>query len=282
MNRFLSGLVTVWLLAACEEPAVPPAPIVVEAATCESAIGGSFALPAETAVEAAPGYDERLAALDLSALPAKLPMDEVGPLHRTLIAYMLETERAGLPAALDRDALASSGPLGRAILVAFAEGYAFGWTSPDLDLLRRGLHRFYACSRAHPTTLEGFRASIYDPTGLAPHELDSSVKNERRRLREDPAAGVFVSETVVDGQVRETEIILAGHRPDGALDFLVYDATGRLMDRSRFITEDGVDISGAAPYVCITCHLNPATFEVTMPYPGVFGAAATERRGSSR
>lgn len=256
------------LFAGCEEPASALEPVVVEYASCESAVGGPFPLPVETAVEVAPGYEARVAAADLSILPAVLPLAEVGPLNRTLIAYMLQVDPKALPEALETDRLLNLGPMGKAVLVAFEASYRFGGLGADLDLLRRGLHRWYACSRAHPTTLEGFHAGVgSDLGGLSARTVYSNVKNEHRRLREDPALGVYVSETIVSGEVRETEIILEGHRPDGALDFLVYDATGRLMDRSRFITADGVDISGAAPYVCITCHLNPATFEVTVPYP---------------
>lgn len=227
----------------------------VPVAACGQAVGGPFALPVATAVEAAPGYDARLAAADLRALPAQLEVGDV-PLVRALIGYMLEVDASALPPALSRDELLSGGPMGRAVALAFTAG-----PSADIVLLRQGLQRFYACTRRAPATLDAFGESVAELRDLPPYlEVDSSAKNTRRRLRALPSQGIWMAQTLVGDQIRETELILAGRRSDRALDFLAYDADGRLMDRSRFETEDGTDISGAAPYVCIICHSSGASF----------------------
>ena len=115
--------------------------------------------------------------------------------------------------------------------------------------------------------LNGFKKAVLDPADLPVHEIQSNAKNHVRRLRADDKAGFWMAETVVDGKVRETEIILSNRRGDGALDFLAYDENGQLMDRSRFETPDNVDISGAAPYVCIICHSSTDDFFPNTVYP---------------
>ena len=68
---------------------------------------------------------------------------------------------------------------------------------------------------------------------------------------------MYVAETLADGIVRETEIILSGRRRDGNLDFLVYNAEGKLSDRTRFPTIGaGSEVMAASPYVCTSCHIN--------------------------
>jgi hypothetical protein len=263
----LSILVLSLLVGCTQQTSAPTAVVSVELATCEHPIGGPFALPADTAVEAEPGYEAYLASLDFQSLPEQLDLSETGIYHQMLIAFMLEVPRKTLGTHLNRDQLLNSGYLGTAVVAAFAESARLDAPQPDLTMLRRGLHRWYACERGLPMSLTGFQATVHDFTSLPTRTLFSSAKNEERRLREDPSQGIYVSETLVDGAVRETEIILEGWRSDGALEFVVYDEDGHLADRSQFITEDGVDISGAAPYVCIACHLNPGTFEVNTPYP---------------
>jgi len=272
LRPLFMALAAAGVLAACEARVAVPEPIapaaaVVETATCDAPIGGDFDLPADTAVEAAAGYAAQVAQLDLTSLPAQLDVGSAGILHRALIAYMLERSLAELPAFLKRDDLLKDATMGHAILAAYAESARQDIPGPDLVMLRRGLFRWYQCRRAFPMSLSGFRTAIYDFEPLSWVALASSAKNETRHIREDAAAGVYVSETIVAGEVRETEILLEGYRPDGALDFLVYDAAGRLSDRSRFVTDQGVDISGAAPYVCVVCHLNPANFHVDVVAP---------------
>ena len=53
-------------------------------------------------------------------------------------------------------------------------------------------------------------------------DLDAHLENEAKIL--------------VDGMVRESEIILSGHRRDVNVNFLVYNAEGQMSDRTRFPT----------------------------------------------
>ena len=76
------------------------------------------------------------------------------------------------------------------------------------------------------------------------------------------------AETIADGEVRETEVLWQGRRPDGALEFLVYDDQGRLQDGSFFATSEGPETPEAAPYACMACHRdihNGSGFTVTFP-----------------
>jgi hypothetical protein len=158
MSAARSIALVVLLVAGCEvgPPAVEEPVAVIG---CGQPVGGPFALPADTAVEAGGDYDQELAALDLTALPETLDLTGVATFHRALVAYMLEVAPADLPLQLQRDALLER-PLGRAVLAAFAAGRTEHPMWPDLDWLRRGLHRYYACSRAMPATLADFERSF--------------------------------------------------------------------------------------------------------------------------
>ncbi len=268
--RWVVALLLVTVAGCGPEPSVVQ-PIALDAevavATCDEPVGGPFELPTATAVEAVVGYDAQLASAPLEQLPAELPLDATDPLERAIIAYMLETPSAELGGALDRDAVLGAGPLGEAVALAFLVRLQAGIPGVDRAMLRRGLQRFYACAREHPVELAGFLAAVYDFSELPSYDVQSEVKNELRRLSGDADAGVWIAQTIVDGQVRETEIVLSDRRTDGALDFVVYDEHGQLMDRSRFMTPDGTDISGAAPYVCMVCHSTPPQFTVDVVHP---------------
>lgn len=83
-------------------------------------------------------------------------------------------------------------------------------------------YHYYTCSRGFPLTLEGFKQVYgdYDPeNGVV---VDSIAKCGDRNLIPNEGAGVYVAEPIVDGPVRETEILLKGFRADGNLGFLVY------------------------------------------------------------
>lgn len=241
-----------------------PEPPVVPRAQCDVPVGGDVPLLTETSVEAQLGYDELLAALDVQTLPETIDLAALSTIHRSVTAYMLEIDLDSLPDNMQRDEILAIEPMGRAVLLAFADGGPLG---ADLVTLRRGLHRFYQCARAFPLRLEDFKSTVLDYTDLVPFEVQSMPKNDIRRIREDAAAHVYVAETLIGDAVRETEILLADHRDDGALDFLVYDADGDLVDRSEFVTAVGTDISGAAPYACIACHFEPGTFRITVLFP---------------
>ena len=120
--------------------------------------------------------------------------------------------------------------LGRVAAASLALGAADG-SDLDLRFLRRGLHRYYHCDRNFPLTLEGFRATIFDYPETGSTDVDSIAKCGTRRLYVEVNTGAYVAESVHDGEVRETEILLTGRRQDGNLDFLVYDAEGRLTQK---------------------------------------------------
>jgi hypothetical protein len=244
-----------------------PAPVEVARATCEAPVGGHVVLSTETAFEAIPGYDAELAALDLESLPEVLDLASLAINVRSLVAYMLHITLAELPEDLTANEIAQVEPMGAAVLGAFAVAAAADAPGLDLPFLRRGLHRFYQCDRAFPLALEDFRLAIYDYGSDPFYEVMSVPKNDIRRIRESEEAGVYVAETWIAGEIRETEILLSHSRSDGALDFIVYDQDGNLMDRSEFVTASSATIGGASPYGCIACHFAGGSFEINVLFP---------------
>jgi hypothetical protein len=233
----------------------------VPRASCDVAVGG---VPlSQNVLEAEDGYDEALEARDTSGLPATLDLSGLDVTDRALIAYALEMPLTDLDAGLVTSDARARGSLGLAVLASFTDG-AF-----DLDFFRRGLHRFYACDRRLPLTLDGFE-TVYGAVRTLP-SLDIALsvpKQGPRRIREDPSRHIYVAESLENGQVRETEIVMGGHRADGALDFLVYDAVGQLNDRSTFATVLGGTTVSASPYACLSCHIDHArqTYDVIAPF----------------
>jgi hypothetical protein len=76
-----------------------------------------------------------------------------------------------------------------------------------------------------------------------------------------------VAESLWEGEVRETEILLTDNRSDGQIDFLVYGSDGVLTDRSQFPTIDGgTHLVTSSPYTCMTCHMNPSATDDTWAY----------------
>lgn len=248
----------------------------VPRATCEAPIGGSVELHVDHSYEAFPGYDAQLAAQLIDALDETLDLAGIGILQRSLVAYMLEIPLDDLPDAMDRDAIGDHEPMGLAVLGAFAEAQGLGDEGLDLAFLRRGLHRFYQCDRRFPLRLEDFRAAILDYTGLAYYEVMSVPKNTTRRIFESHEDGVYVGEAIIEGEVRETEILMTSSRTDGAIDFVAYDEAGDLVDRGEFTTAAGTMIGGATPYTCIACHFEPGTFRINVIFPDMAPVAPRE------
>ncbi len=222
---------------------------------CTTAVGGAD-WDEGAPYESIDGVEDELAALDLSSLPDTLDISGMLALYRGYIAYALDIPPADLGDSLDREDLLARGDLGRAVAGAILQGDEA--TGMDFTFFRRAFHRYYTCSRGFPATLTDFSLAYGDYTGWEPADVDSAAKCGNRRLRRDPEAGVYVAETLVREEVRETEILLGQRRADGAFDFLVYDSDGSLSDRSRFPTlEDGPSLVAAAPYVCTSCHVDP-------------------------
>lgn len=204
-----------------------------------------------TGVEAEAGFDDVIRAVDVGALPATLPLAEASTFERLLIGYLLEGEAIDDASdTVDVAAAAAAGPMGLTVLAAIAPT-----GEVDVTVLRRGLHRYYGCARAFPTTLAGFLADVHDWQADPQQTLPSTVKGLRRRIFRNGAAGVFVAETLNDDDsVRETEIILTDARRDGALDFLEYDVEGILRGASRFAAAGGGQTTGPSPFACVACH----------------------------
>ncbi len=235
--------------------------------SCEMPVGG---IPlSETVLESTPGFDEAFAAVDFSQLPATLDLSGLPTDDRGAIAYALGQRLEELGDSLDVAALMERGEMGRAVLAAWAASDPTGAAGFDRDFFRRGFHRFYACDRQFPVTLDGFEA-LYGPIeDLELLSVDFSIpKGVPRALYEDRERHIYAARTTLeDGAVRETEILLGDHRPDGQLDFLVYDEDGALMDRSQFFTVTGGQVVSASPYSCMSCHVNFETRAYDVVFP---------------
>lgn len=171
---------------------------------------------------------------------------------------------------LDRDAALAKGKLGEVVLGALLLGRSANPPRAlDFVFLRRGLHRYYLCSRRAPTTLQEFKDKLFDYTDAVVSVVQSFPKLSERHIRTSSCLGIVVAEAVEDGEVTDTEVLMPPSRTDGSLDFLAYDPSGRLVDRGAFATAAGGLAVAAAPYVCTSCHINqdvrPNRFDVPFP-----------------
>jgi hypothetical protein len=208
--------------------------------------------------EAQPGYAAELAALDLSAVPDPFDYASDSKFVIATINYMLGRSSG---TQVSRAELAQAAGLGQAILGAAAKGTP---GRVDISFLRRGLYYFYLCTRPLPGDLNELAVRYGDYRTWPAQELPCSrPKNGPRRLYENPASGIYVSETLTDSGVRETEALFTSLRQDGQLDFAAYTADGALSDRSSFATGSGAVATSAAPYTCMSCHADPASGTVS-------------------
>ena len=223
-------------------------------ASCEVPLGGEAW--DNMVIESQPGFETALMAVSLDELPDELDLSTLSRLFKGLIAYMLDIPIESLGDRITKEEVLSRGILGRVVAASFAVGLdtPLGF---DITFMRRGLHRYYHCDKEFPLTLEGFKNNIFDYTNAESTEFESIAKCGSRRIITQPNLGVYVAETLVDGVVRETEILLQGRRNDGNLDFIIYNSAGQISDRTRFPTVDeGSEVMASSPYVCTTCHLN--------------------------
>ena len=240
----------------------------VELAQCDEPIGGIEWL--NMILESNPNFDADLAAVSLEGVPEQIDISDMIGLFKSMIAYTLDVPLNRIGNSLNKQDVLSKGIMGKVVIASFALGIANG-TDIDFRFLRRGLHRFYHCSRKFPMTLRGFRAAIFDYASVTPQDIDSIAKCGTRRLFRNDTDKVYVAETLEDGEVRETEIILGERRQDGNLEFLVYDAGGRLTDRTVFPnTAQTRDVTSAAPFVCTTCHASTDRITDTVRYDVLF------------
>jgi hypothetical protein len=206
--------------------------------------------------EAQGGIPEALDALDFTELADPIDVSELLPLYLGLVAYALEIAPEDLGDTLSHEEILAAGDLGRVVLGSFLKGQ----NDPlgmNFSFFRRGFYHYYTCSKGFPLTLEGFKATYGDYDSATGVVVDSIAKCGDRNLIPNEEAGVYVAETIVDGPVRETEILLKGYRSDGNLDFLVYDSDGLLTTRTVFPTvSQGPMVVTSSPYACISCHFN--------------------------
>jgi hypothetical protein len=248
--------------------AAPDAETSVVVAQCDQALGGD---PWETMVaESQPGFEDDLAAISLDGLPDTVDISALNRIFRGILAYTLDIPPEDLGDSLQKEDILARGVLGRVAAASLVLG-ATDPTGIDFLFLRRGLHRYYHCDRDFPTTLNGFRQAIFDYSAAPSNEIDSIAKCGARRLIVDADVGVYIAETLVGDQVRETEILLSGRRQDGNLDFLIYNADGNLSDRTRFPTRGmGEPVMTASPYACTACHVNMERTDHTAGYETLF------------
>lgn len=231
---------------------------------CGTALPGP-PLKADVA-EAQPGYADELAALDLSGLPDPIDYSGDSKLAIAVVNYMLGRDSG---TRISRAEAAERGGFGRAVLGAFAKGSG---GRLDFPFLRRGLHYFYPCSRPLPADLATLRRRYGDYRGWPAQDIPCSrPKDGPRRLYESPDGRIYVAETVVMGQVRETEVLFTTLRRDGQLDFAAYTEGGALSDRGPFASGAGTTTL-ATPYACISCHLDTSRFTISRRLPTGTGA----------
>lgn len=217
--------------------------------------------------EAKPNYAEELAAIDLSTVPDPLDYSADTKLAITVINYMLGRSEG---TSISREDAMKKGGMGKAVLAAAAKGTG---GKVDFAWLRRGLHYFYPCARPLPPDLTELRKRYGDYRTWPMQELPCArPKNGPRRLYEDHKLGVYVAETVVNGKVRETEVLFSSLRKDGQIDFAAYTDEGRLSDRSTFAAGSGGEVTTAAPYTCISCHLDATKWSISNRVPTGTGA----------
>lgn len=242
------------------ESAMPSFVIDYLPAGCGSSTIGPALKPHLT--EADIHYRARVLSLDTSQLPREYDLTQLNELDMSLIKYMLDQSKTDRILTQD---VAALGLMGKSILLALGDDPMPEFA--DYRELRRGLYHYYNCSRAHPVWLEDFRL-IYGDYRTWPSTIieNSHPKIHPRRIRNNAEVGVFVAETIRDGEVHETEILLQGYRNDNALEFLTYLPNGQLSNRGEFRAGSHFVVA-ASPYACMSCHIDPVSQEFTVVFP---------------
>lgn len=255
-----------WLTVGCagsvDDPLAADDEGGTERSACEHSLGGA-PWDDDSLPEAQLDFEKALAETPLEGLPASLDVSGLDALSLALVAYALDRPQQRLLDGLDPATVDVERPLARAVLAAFARRDGEGL---DSAFLRRGLHRYYACDRDLPLTLDEF-VERYGPWSDAPtSEIAESVpKLAPRRLfaHADPDVHVAVSSTPEGDEV---EVVLENHREDGALEFLAYDERGDLVDRAPLAMTSELSVL-PAPFTCALCHREVFANEFTIVHP---------------
>ena len=173
-----------------------------------------------------PEVEAKIDAVDFAAMDEEITIGGLAAFYRGGIAFALEIAPDELGGTLNRDETLAKGHLGRVVLASLADGPG----TMDYTLYRQGLQRYYTCSKGYPMTLEVFER-VYGEIPEDYTDIDSKAKCATRRLRLSPETGVYVAESLEEGEVRETEILLTENRTDGQIDFVVYGADGVLTEQ---------------------------------------------------
>lgn len=239
-------------------------PVFLPPVTCGDELPGP---PMTNGIENQPGFASELEAVDAAGVPDPLAFASESRLIRGVINFMLgRASGTSFTHAEANDA----GVFGRIILAAAAREDGGGI---DVPFLRRGLHYAYLCSRPVPHDLAELTARYGDYKRWPGTTIECSrPKNGPRELHVNRDQGVFVAETIADGgDVRETEVLFTSLRDDGQFDFAVYTREGSLTDRSTFATASS-EVTSAAPYTCMTCHIEAEAGAFTRLFPSGTGA----------
>ena len=237
-------------------------------ADCDKPIVSTIALEAGLAEENDDFADE-LAAVDFDALPDTVSFTGVADFLKAIVAWGLDVPVVVVDGTVGTAELREQGIIGDVVVAAFNRPATPG--DLDFTFFRQGLHRYNACARQWPLTLDGFKAVYGDPTaGIDAVVIEDSQPKapHARRLWTNPDVGLYLAETLDGGTVAETEVVMSGRRVDGALDFVVYDDVGNLSAVSRFATGGGTGtVQSAAPCTCLFCHANNDTLQFDVVHP---------------
>lgn len=244
-----------------------------EPLTCGVALPGVSL--ASGLVENTTKYEATIAKLDLDAVPDPFDFSGESPLVVGIIRYMLQDLEATTVTHADAQ---SKGGMHLAVLAAAAASDDQGASGTvDIVLLRQGLHHFYPCTDQPPQSLALLKQLVGDYTKWDTEDVACGApKDGPRRIYADSAQGVYVAETIEDGQIRETEVLFEKRRPDGQLSFAVYTPEGELTDRSTFATAGGSSIVLASPFTCMSCHVDIDTERYDVKRPEGTGAGCRD------
>ena len=243
--------------------------LVVAVASCDVPLPVIDWSESGTPTEGMEGVAEELAEIDLRELNDPVDISSLMPMFRGMIAYALEITPGDLPNNLSHARALEAGKLGEVVLASLLLGQSDS-TGIDFTFFRRGFHHYYTCSKKFPLTLDGFKETYGDFQSSDGAVVDSIAKCADRNIIVS-SNDVLIAESLMDGVVRETEILLQNQRADGNLEFLVYDELGRLTNRTQFPTVgDGPHVVTASPYACMTCHMNPEASPTAWGYDLAF------------
>lgn len=115
-------------------------------------------------------------------------------------------------------------------------------------------HRTYPL----PNTLKEFTKLYPFRTWSCWQKKPSKIKGHRRDLCRSPDTHhpISVAQTIIEDEVRETEVIIKREGKSRHFSFAVYNKEGLLSDESEFQTVKNKSVILKSPYVCITCHYN--------------------------